>query len=563
MHFGAAATPLLEAMIGDVRPALLVMLGCVAFVLLIACANVANLLLVRASARETEVAVRTALGAGHFQIVRQLVTEALLLSATGAVLGTAIAAWVVDAIRALGPRGVPRLGEVSINATVLIFTGAVAIVTGVLFGLVPALQPGRMNIGQVLKDSSRSSGRRGTQRTRGALVVTEMALAMVLLIGAGLLMRSFVRLMNVDPGYRPEQVVTMSVSLPDKKYPWDNEQIAFINDVVARMRHLPGAVNAAVAFGRPLSESGMRITFDRDDRPKSPIGKPNVADIRIVTPGFFATLGIPMAMGRGLLETDRADAPQVVVVSQEFAKHYYPAENPIGKRITLGWGRQRSANKADTVSVGGLIVGVAGDIKARGSDVPPPETVYLPFAQAPIADVSILIRSTAAPALVIGSARTQLHEVDADLPIFDASAMTDVVSDSFGQPRFYAELLGSFAVIALLLAALGIYGVVSYGVSQRTRELGIRIALGASRGGIVSLVVRQGMALTTVGVLVGLVGSYWLTRLIASLLFGVQPVDPATFAAVSVVLLGVAGLASYIPGRRAALVDPIIAMRSE
>jgi putative ABC transport system permease protein len=390
-----------------------------------------------------------------------------------------------------------------------------------------------------------------------------MALAVVLLIGAGLLTRSFVQLMKVNPGYQPEHVVTMSVSLPDKKYPWDQQQIAFANAVVEQMRRLPGAQDAALAFGRPLSENGMRITFNRDDRPKTPTGKPIVADIRIVSPGFFSTLKIPLIVGRGFVETDRAGAPQVVVVSQHFAAHFFPNENPIGKRITLGWGRQRSADKADTVNAGGEIVGVAADIKARGARADAPETIYLPFAQAPISDLSVLIRSTASTSLVITSARAALKAIDADLPVFDEKTMSDAVSDSIGQPRFYTELLASFAAIALLLATLGIYGVISYTVSQRTRELGIRIALGASRGGIINLVVLQGMLLTGTGVAVGLAGAYWLTRLIATLLFGVPPFDPTTFGVVAVVLLGVAALASYIPARRAALVDPIIAMRAE
>jgi putative ABC transport system permease protein len=562
--FGAGAQSLTEAVVGDVRPALLIMLGCVGFVLLIACANVANLLLVRASTRETEMAVRTALGAGRSQLVRQLLTESLLLSGVGAIIGIALAAWVVDAVRAFGPRGVPRLYDVSINGTVLLFTAGIALVTGVLFGLIPAMQSAKTSLGQILKDSTRgSSGRRGTQRTRAVLVVTEMALAVILLIGAGLLTRSFVQLMNVNPGYQPEHVVTMSVSLPDKKYPWDHEQIAFANDVVEQMRRLPGAQDAALAFGRPLSQSGMRITFNRDDRPKTPPGKPLLADIRVVTPGFFSTLKIPLAAGRGFLETDRAGAPQVVVVSQRFAKHFFPNENPIGKRITLGWGRQRSADKADTVSAGGEIVGVATDIKARGARADAPETIYLPFEQATITDLSVLIRSTASPGLVISSARAALKGIDPDLPVFDEKTMTDVVSDSVGEPRFYAELLASFAAIALLLATLGIYGVISYAVSQRTRELGIRIALGASRSGIISLVVVQGMLLTATGVGVGLAASYWLTGLIAKLLFGVPSIDPLTFGGVAVVLLGVAAAATFIPARRAALVDPIIAMRTE
>ena len=563
-HFSATAIPLRDSIVGKVRPALLVMLGGVGFVLLIACANVANLLLVRASTRETEIAVRTALGAGRRVLVRQLVTESMLLSLGGAVIGTAMAAWAVDGVKAFGPAGVPRLAEVSIDARVLGFSIVLAIVTGLLFGLVPALHAARTNVGQMLKESTRgSSGRRGTRRTRGALVVAEMALAVILLIGAGLLARSFVALTNLDLGYRASNVVTMSVSLPTPKYPWDRQAISFAERLLEQVQAMPNVERAALAFGRPLSESAMRVTFDRDDRPPSPPDRRTVADIRVVTPDFFATLGIPLLTGRGLQNSDLPNAPPVAVVSQSFARQYFPSENPIGKRITIGWGRQRSENKADTVSAGGEIVGIVGDVKAFGPSEAPPPIVYLPFYQAPITDMSLLVRSSAAPSLIATGARAAIREVDSDLPIFDVKTMADALSESVAQPRFYAILLGSFAAIALIIAALGIYGVISYAVSQRTRELGIRIALGAQRERVVRLVIGQGLTLTLVGILIGIVGAYALMRLIASLLFGVAPADPLTFAVVALVFVAVACLASYLPARRAAAVDPIIAMRAE
>ena len=563
-HFSATAIPLRDSIVGSVRPALLVMLGGVGFVLLIACANVANLLLVRASTRETEIAVRTALGAGKRQLVRQLVTESMMLALAGCIIGTALAAWAVDAVKAFGPRGVPRLSNVAIDARVLGFSVVVAVITGLLFGLAPALHAAKTNVGQMLKESTRgSSGRRGTRRLRGALVVAEMALAVVLLIGAGLLARSFVALMNVDLGYRPENVVTMSVSLPATKYPWDQEALNFEHALLERVRHLPQVQSAALAFGRPLSENGMRVTFERSDRPHSTPDNRLVADVRAVTPGFFSTLHIPLIAGRALAETDLASSAPVVVVSQAFAKQFYPNENAIGKHIVVGWGRQRSANKADTVSAGGEIVGVVGDIRSLSPTQAPPATIYLDFDQAPISDLSLLVRSTASTAAIVNGSRGAIKEVDGDLPIFDVKTMTEAVSESVSQPRFYATLLGSFAMIALVIAALGIYGVISYAVSQRTRELGIRIALGAQRDRVVRLVIGQGLALTIVGIVVGIVGAAALTRLLASLLFGVTPADPLTFAAVSAVFLIVACLASYLPARRAARVDPIIAMRGE
>ena len=563
-HFSATVIPLRESIVGKVRPALLVMLGGVGFVLLIACANVANLLLVRASTRETEIAVRTALGAGRRVLVRQLVTESMLLSLGGAIIGTSLAAWAVDGVKAFGPAGVPRLAQVSIDARVLGFSIVLAIVTGLLFGLVPALHAAKTNVGQMLKESTRgSSGRRGTRRTRGILVVAEMAMAVILLIGAGLLARSFVALTKVDLGYHASNVVTMSVSLPATKYPWDRQAITFADRLLEQVQAMPNVERAAVAFGRPLSEHAMRVSFDRNDRPPNPPDKRTIADIRSVTPGFFATLGIPLVAGRGLQTSDLPNAPPVAVVSQSFARQYFPNENPIGKRITIGWGRQRSDNKADTVSAGGEIVGIVGDVKALGPSEAPPAIVYLPFDQAPLNDVSLLVRSSAAPSLIVTGTRAAIRGVDPDLPIFDVKTMAEALSESVSQPRFYAILLGSFAAIALMIAALGIYGVISYAVSQRTRELGIRIALGAQRERVVRLVIGQGLALTLVGILIGVVGAYALTRVIASLLFGVAPADPVTFAAVALVFVAVACLASYLPARRAAAVDPIIAMRAE
>jgi putative ABC transport system permease protein len=453
---------------------------------------------------------------------------------------------------------------VTIDARVLVFSVVVAILTGLLFGLVPALHAAKTNVGQMLKESTRgSSGRRGTRRTRGALVVAEMALAVVLLIGAGLLARSFVALTNVNTGYHADNVVTMSVSLPNTKYPWDQQAINFVHQVLDRVRRLPEVQNTAIAFGRPLSENGMRVTFERTDRPPSTPDKRLVADVRVVTPDFFSTLRIPLVAGRGLQITDSPNAPQAVVVSQAFVKQFYPNENPLGKHIVVGWGRQRSENKADTVNAGGEIVGVIADVKSYGANEATPSTVYLPFDQAPLGDVSVLVRATASTALTINGTRAAIKEVDGDLPVFDVRTMTEVVSDSVAQPRFYAILLGSFAGIALVIAALGIYGVISYAVSQRTRELGIRIALGAQKERVVRLVIGQGLTLTLLGIAVGIAGALIMTRLIATMLFGVAPADPLTFVGVATMFVLVACLASYLPARRAAGVDPIIAMRAE
>jgi putative ABC transport system permease protein len=562
--FRAMVIPLRESIVGDVHAALYVMLACVGLVLLMACANIANLLLVRATGRESEIAVRVAMGASRAQIMRQLVTESVILSLTGAVVGTAFAAWIIALVRTYGPASVPRLDEVAIDGRVLAFTALVSVTTGVLFGLVPAIHAARTDLAQMLRESTRgSSGRRGTQRTRSTLVVTEMALAVVLLVGAGLLGRSFVRLTRVDPGYDPERVVTMSFSLPNAKYPWDAEVTAFGNNVIEQLRALPGTQDAAVAYGRPLSDDGMRISFHRADEPQAQPGRRTTADIRIVSAGLFPTLGMRMLAGRNFAETDRANARRVIVVSEQFARKFFPHDSPLGKSLTIGYSWQRSADKTDTTSAGGEIIGVVGDIKAQGASRDALETIDLPFTQTPISELSVVVRSTLPAAQVINLAKARIRELDRDLPIFDAMAMTSAVSESVAQPRFYAILLASFAGIALLLATLGIYGVISYAVSQRTRELGIRIALGASQQDVTRLVVSQGIVLTSIGVVAGLAGAFWLTRFIATLLFGVGAVDAPTFAAVATGLLAVACMASWVPARRAARTDPLIAMRAE
>ena len=562
-NFGGSAAPLHEWIVGDVRPALYAMFGAVGFVLLIACANVANLLLVRAAARETEIAIRTALGAARGRLLRQLVTESLLLSLAGAVVGAAIALWIVDAVVAFGPEGLPRLSEVTVDARVLGFTALVAVVTGLVFGLVPAFHAARSETGQMLRESGRgTSHRKATNRTRSLLVVSEFALAVVLLVGAGLLIRSFVALVNVDPGYDVERVVTFNASLPSAKYPYDQEQRAFADDVLERMRRLPGVQSAAIAFGRPLERSIFRTTFDVEGRPPNPPERRTPIEVRSSTPDYFRTLGIALVRGRLYTMEDRAGRPPVIVVNQEFVRRYFPNEDPIGKRITLGWGRDTAAN-APSILVGGEIVGVVADIKQYGLDEEAFPTTFFPYHQQPFDQFNVLVKSTAAPELVQSAARAQMREVDADLPIYDMTTMREALAESVAQPRFYMTLLIGFAGIALLLAALGIYGVISYTVSQRTRELGIRIALGATRQKVVGLVLGRGLVLTAVGVVVGLVAAFWLTRILASLLFGVGAVDPVTYAAVAVVLVGVAVLASWLPARRAARVDPVIAMRAE
>ena len=562
--FGGAAKGLQDSLVGDVRTLLFTMLGAVAFVLLIACANVANLLLIRAAARETEIAVRTALGAGRGRIVRQLITESLLLSAAGAAIGGALAGWVVDAIVAFGPRGLPRIEAIEIDGRVLAFAVAVALVTGIVFGLVPAVHAVKGELGQMLKENVRgTSGRRATQRTRAVLVVTEMALAVVLLVGAGLLIRSFIKLVGVDPGFRAEHLVTFNVSLPDTKYQYDRDIRRFASDVSSGLATLPGTQSVAVAMSRPLEHSNMRALFDVDGRPPLPADKRMVAEVRPVSASYFSTMGVRLLQGRLFTPAEEGfGPPPVVVVTRSFVKKYFPGENPIGQHVTLGVAHDTAVTNS-SVKARGEIVGVVNDTHQQGLNDDLYPAVYVGWGTLPVTDMAFVVRSNAETPAVAAGIRDRVRAADATVPVFDLRTMEDVVSESVSQPRFYMLLLSAFAGVALLLAALGIYGVISYTVSQRTRELGIRIALGATHERVVRLVLGQGVALTTVGVGVGLVGSYWLMRLLASQLFGVPATDTLTFFSVAAALTAVAVLASYLPARRAARVDPVIAMRAD
>jgi putative ABC transport system permease protein len=564
-NFGGSIERISTSLVGDVRGLLFTLLGATGFVLLIACANVANLLLVRAAGRETEIAVRTALGAGRGRIVRQLITESVMLSALGAVLGAALASWAVDAIVAFGPRGLPRLNDITVDSRVLLFCAATAVVTGVIFGLVPAIHAVRAELGQMLKEAVRgTSSKRGAQRTRSALVVTELALAVVLLVGAGLLIRSFANLIRVNPGFRPEHVVSFNVSLPSSKYPNDRDVRGFTNSIRDRLAALPGTQSIAVAFSRPMEPHAMRTSFDVDGQPPGREEKRMSTDVHPVTWNFFANMGIPVLRGRAFSpREENFGVPQVVVVSESFAKKYFPAGDAIGKHITLGLSHDTLATVKSEVTARGEIVGIVGDVKQRGlaSEVSP--TTYVGWGTFPISDLAVLVRSSAEVATLSAAIRETVQSIDPAMPVYELRTMEDVVSESVAQPRFYTLLLTAFGALALLLAALGIYGVISYSVAQRTRELGIRIALGATHERVLRLVLGQGVALSVVGVAIGIAGALWLVHLLAALLYGVQATDTLTFASVAAVLIGIASLATYVPARRAARVDPVIAMRAD
>jgi putative ABC transport system permease protein len=564
-NFGGTVVPLHEQIVGKVDKALYAMFGAVAFVLLIACANVANLLLVRASARESEMAVRTALGAGRTRIVRQLVTESVLLSAAGAIVGTALAAWAVDAVVSFGPRGLPRLDEVSVDGTVLAFTLGVAIVTGVVFGLVPAMHAARADIAQMLRESVRGSSKGGVQRTRSALVIAEVSLAVVLLVGAGLLIRSFVELTNVDLGFKPANVVAFNLSLPSSKYQYERQVRAVAADLTQRLRQLPGSEEVGVTFGRPLDNSGMiRTSFEvKGWAPSTPQNR-HISEVHMASPEFFKAMGIPLVRGRIYTPAENSlDAAPTVVVTPEFVKKYFPNEDPIGKHVTFGITHDTAEAGKSEVTVQGEIIGIVGDVKQQDLATPAYPTAYIPFNNFALDFFSVIVRTHADPQTTQTAIRAAVREIDRDLPVFGLTTMDQAVSDSVSQPRFYMVLLVAFAAIALLLAALGIYGVIAYTVSQRTRELGIRIALGATREKVVRLVIGHGVWLAGAGVAIGVLASLELTKVLSSLMYGVGHLDLITFVAVPVSLLAVATLASYLPARRASNVDPVIAMRND
>jgi len=562
--FSAGAWPLQDQMVQGSRKALLMLMGAVALVLLVACVNVANLLLARATAREGEMAVRTALGAGRWDLVRQLLAESLLLAALGTALGALLAQWVVGAVVAYGPRGLPRLDEVGVDGRVLLFAAALALVTAILFGLAPALHAARPDLGGALHASGRGgSVRRSTQRTRNVLVVVETALAVVLLAGAGLFLRSFARLIGANPGFVPQDVAALTLSVPGTTYKLDHDVGRFADRLLEALRQQPGVADAALGFGRPLVSEHARVTFEVKGEPPSTPTTRRTSWIRPISPSYFKLLGVPILAGRAFTDADRADAPQVVIVSQAFVKRYYPHQSPLGKFTVFGWGRDPKEWGADS-AMGGEIVGIVPDITESGPGSDPEPYAYFPFAQAPINDIFVMART---PSLTLPAAlaemRAAVREVDPDLPVYDETSMSAALAGSVSQPRFYVLLLSAFAGVALLLAALGIYGVISYGVSTRVREIGIRIALGATRAQVMGVTILQGVVLALIGIPIGLASAFWLTRYVAALLFSPRAADALAFAAAALVLLATAALASYLPARRAAAVDPAIAMRAE
>ncbi|MBC7931091.1 MAG: ABC transporter permease [Rubrivivax sp.] len=560
LRLGLSLTTLHESLVGNVRFALLVLLGAVGFVLLIACANVANLLLARSASRYREMAVRAALGAGRWRVVRQLLTESLLLATVGGTLGLLLAMWGTDLLVAASPVDIPRLKEVGLDPGVVVFTSAVTILTGVLFGLAPALHVSKVELAESLKEGSRGSTEGGARsRVRSLLVVSEVALSLLLLVGAGLLIKSFARLSEVNPGFNPENVLTTGLSLSRTKYETPEQQANFFREAERRAGETPGVVAVGLVNVLPLSGDSSSSTFFVDGRPLVTGAEKPDANHRIVSPDYFRAMGIPLMRGRAFGERDAKDSPAVIIVNEEFARKYFPGEDPLGQRIVI-----EADPTIDPDPPAREIVGIVGDVRQVSLEAGAVPDFYVPYPQAPERFMELVVRtSTEATAGAASSLRGAVKEVDREQYVSDIEPMSKFLAASVARRRFQMTLLGLFAAVALVLAGVGLYGVMSYTVTQRTHEIGLRMALGAQVGDVLKMVVRQGLALALGGVAVGLVAAFALTRAISSLLYEVSPTDPATFAGVAALLVAVTLLSCIIPARRATKVDPMIALRYE
>jgi putative ABC transport system permease protein len=573
----ATIISLMENYVSDIRRALYVLFGAVGFVLLIACANVASLTLARASTRQREMAVRSALGAGRWRIVRQFLTESALLALIGGALGLLIAQWGVSAILAVSPEGaIPRVAEIGLDRSVLLFTGAVSILTGFVFGLAPALQSSRPDVQEALKEMGRgATGRRGW--LRNGMVVTEIALTLVLLVGAGLMIRSFFRLQQVNPGFSTENTLSFAISLPERNYP-DTEpdkRINFFNQVKEKIAALPGVQSVGLSSGLPLGSNGWQTSFTVVGRPDPPSGQSPSMEACVADIAYFETIRIPLQRGRWFDERDNRShlrpedlkgkstiaqfvaGLRSIVIDEDFARRHWPNEDPIGKQVRLG-------RSDDPLATAITVVGVVGRVKMEGLRNNSDRVQgYFPFRQFPFGEMTFTVRTTLAPEQLIASVRRQAQAVDPNQPIDGIRTLEQLRAESIAPERLNLTLLGVFAAIALVLALVGIYGVISWSVTQQTREIGVRMALGAQTGAVMRLVVGRGMKLVGVGVALGLAGALLLTRLMTALLFGVGATDPVTFVFITLLLAGVALLACLVPARRATKVDPMVVLRSE
>ena len=557
LHFvGAVVTPELESMVGDTRPALRILFGAVVFVLLIACANVAGLMLARSSRRRSEFAVRAALGANRNQLIRQMLVESTALGLCGGAVGVIFATALLRGLLRVVPSDVPRLAQVSIDGSVLAFASVISLLTGLLFGVLPAWRTSRVNPASAMREGSRSAtAGRGQHRLQNSLVIGQTAIGLVLLAGSGLLVRSFVQVLRVDPGFDRHNLLIASLSLPDSRYS-SAQQTQFYQQLLTRVRALPGAQSASAGWPLPLSATGMHIAFDLEGHPL-PKGDQNAARVSIANPRFFAAMRIPLLRGREFQDTDDARATPVVIVNQSFARKFFSDQDPIGKHISPGLSDGTVKNGPRE------IIGVVADVRSGRLQKDPDPEYYLPFEQAVVMSPKLVIRTAGDPIALITPLRSTVAEIDKNLPLYDVKTFDEVFTQSAAQPRFQALLLTCFAAIALLLSAVGLYGLLSYVVVQRTLEIGLRIALGAQRGSVLGMILRKGLLLAGVGLTIGIALVLALNRLIGGLLFGVSPTDPLTFAAVSLVLLLVSFIASSLPAYRASTLDPMTTLRDQ
>jgi predicted permease len=549
--FTIRAAALQDELTRRARPTLLLLLGTAAFVLLIACANVANLTLARLMRRERELALRAALGADRGRLIRQLLAEGGLLALTGGLLGLGLAAAAMHLLTAFAARFTPRASEISIDGTVLGFTLVVSLLTGLAFALLPAL-PSRINLVSALRDGGAATSGGRSVRTRAALVVAQVAVSVVLLIGAGLMVRSLVALQKVDPGFEPERVLTMTLDLNWSRYTSSDLILGFHDRLHARLAGLPGIVAAGSSLDFPLDGSRRRgFEFEIEGRPRDPQVPLPQGDFRSVTPGYFRALGIPLIEGREFTTTDRPKTPPVALVNRSLARRYWAGDSPLGRRIS-----------ADTGKTWLTVVGVVGDVRHYGLDTDPADEMYLPFAQAPIREGSLVVRTTGDPHVAARLIEDEIHATDPDQPVANVRTLEEIRSEFLASPRLTASLLGMFALLALVITGAGLAGVVAFSVSQRTQEIGVRMALGAERGEVLGMVLREGMRLVLAGLVIGVAGALGATRLMSGLLYGVGATDPLTFSGVGLVLVVVAATACLIPARRAATVDPMVALRN-
>jgi predicted permease len=562
--WGVALVPFQDLIILNIRQALMILLAAVGFVLLIACANVANLLLARAASREKEIVIRLTLGASRGRLIRQVLTESILISLIGGLVGVLIAVWCTQALIGLNPQGIPRAKEIGIDGRVLGFSLLMALGSGILFGLTPAWLATKPNLNETLKESGKSSaGNARGHRLRGLLVIIQVALAFVLLVGAGLLIKSFSQLQQVNVGFNRERLLTMQVSLPPAQYQAPPTLLSFYNEAVRQISALPGVTSVGAISHVPLAGGGPQFVFAVEGRPIPTPAEAPIASYRVVTPGYFQTMGIPLTKGRGFTDADDPNTLQVVLVNQKLVDDMWPGEDPIGKRLTVGVPLPNEQPDWATV------VGVVGNVKHTSLAGETNMQMYHPVAQTPFLTqgmgrtMNYVIRAGSTPETLIEPARKVFAGLNATLPVSNVKTMENIISDSVAPFRFNMFLLGLFAATAMVLTLVGVYGVMNYAVTQKTQEIGIRMALGAQPGQVRALILKQGLKLSTAGLVIGLTGSFVLLRLMSSLLFGVSATDPLIFVGVALGLALVTVLACYIPARKATKIDPLVALKYE